>query len=513
MTNVNRTNLPASKRFSLLWLALGTVLLMLSSGSFGVAIAAWLAPVFLIRFFRSQSVGKGFGLSLLGIYIAFGISWRAVLAPFFPLPVYLVFALLIAVQYSLPYLADRLLAPRVKGYMATLIFPLAMTTFYFLYNLVSPMGSWGTVGYEQYHNLALIQLVSVTGLWGLTLLVSWFGPLVNWAWERSFNWHKIRRGLAVWSTVVVAVLLFGSLRLSFSDTPHGTVQVHGLDVRTNWEDLPDRKTDLEAYRSFTQERHEQLIQETIRQAKRGANLVLWTEMAAPGVTEDIENLIARGKEVAKQENIYLAMGLETHYPDQEQPWDNKLILIAPSGEILIDHDKYGAIFMYAILGDPAIQGAYSLQTADTPYGTLSGIVCWDADYPMTVRQAGKQNTDILLVANGDSPGHFKEHAQMAVFRAIENGVSLVRQDGRGLSLATDPYGRILAMVETDKAGEPVMTAQVPTQGVFTIYPIIGDLFGWLSVVGFVVSAVWAILRGRQPIGTDVNLSEALNVAE
>jgi apolipoprotein N-acyltransferase len=132
---------------------------------------------------------------------------------------------------------------------------------------------------------------------------------------------------------------------------------------------------------------------------------------------------------------------------------------------------------------------------------------------MTVRQAGKQNTDILLVANGDSPGHFKEHAQMAVFRAIENGVSLVRQDGRGLSLATDPYGRILAMVETDKAGEPVMTAQVPTQGVFTIYPIIGDLFGWLSVVGFVVSAVWAILRGRQPIGTDVNLSEALNVAE
>ncbi|MGD8752436.1 MAG: hypothetical protein PVG14_13495, partial [Anaerolineales bacterium] len=133
----NKTNLPASNRLSLLWLSLGTVLLMLSSGSFGVAIAAWLAPVFLIRFFRSQSVGKGFGLTLLSIYIAFGISWRAVLAPFFPLPVYLVFALLIAVQYSLPYLADRLLAPRVKGYMATLIFPLAMTTFYFLYNLVS----------------------------------------------------------------------------------------------------------------------------------------------------------------------------------------------------------------------------------------------------------------------------------------------------------------------------------------------------------------------------------------
>jgi apolipoprotein N-acyltransferase len=297
--------------------------------------------------------------------------------------------------------------------------------------------------------------------------------------------------------IVVAVLVFGSLRLSFSEASHGTVQVHGLDVKTDWEELPDRKTDLEAYRSFTLERHEQLIQETIRQAERGAHLVLWTEMAAQGVTEDIEHLIARGQEVAKRENIYLAMGLETHYPDQERPWDNKLVLISPEGEILIDHDKYGAIFMYAFLGDPAVQGAYSLQTADTPYGTLSGIVCWDADFPMTVRQAGKQNADILLVANGDNPGHFKEHAQMAVFRAIENGVSLVRQDGRGLSLATDPYGRVLAMVESGKAGEPVMTAQVPTKGVFTIYPIIGDLFGWLSVTGFIVMIVWVIMTGRR----------------
>jgi apolipoprotein N-acyltransferase len=42
-----------------------------------------------------------------------------------------------------------------------------------------------------------------------------------------------------------------------------------------------------------------------------------------------------------------------------------------------------------------------------------------------------------------------------------------------------------------------MVVQVPTQGVFTLYPVIGDLFGWLSVVGFVVIAGWAIFRGRR----------------
>jgi apolipoprotein N-acyltransferase len=331
----------------------------------------------------------------------------------------------------------------------------------------------------------------------LTLLVNWLGPVVNWAWEHSFSWTQIRRGLAIFGGVVVVVFLYGGLRLSFSDTPSSTVQVHGLNVKTDWENQPDRKTQLEAYRRFTQERHDQLIQETIRQAGRGAQLVLWTEMAAPGVVEDIESVISRGREVAQQENIYLAMGLEAHYPDQERPWDNKLIVIAPSGEIILDHDKYGAIFMYGVMGDPAVQGDFTLDTAETPFGILTGIVCWDADFPMVVRQAGAQNADILLLANGDGPGHFKLHAQMAIFRAIENGVSLVRQDARGLSLATDPYGRVLAMVDVGAAEEPIMSAKVPTQGMFTLYPIIGDLFGWLSAIGFVVITVWVIVTKRR----------------
>lgn len=191
------------------------------------------------------------------------------------------------------------------------------------------------------------------------------------------------------------------------------------------------------------------------------------------------------------------MGIEAHYPGEVQPGDNKLVVIDPEGEIILDHDKYGAIFMYGIMGDPAFQGESSLTTADTPIGTLSGLVCWDADLPTIVRQAGKQNTDILLLANGDSQGQFRIHAQMAVFRAIENGFSLVRQDPNGLSLATDPYGRILAMVDVGASKEPVMSAKVPTKGVFTLYPFIGDLFGWFSVAGFVFIVGWAVTSKRK----------------
>ena len=48
------------------------------------------------------------------------------------------------------------------------------------------------------------------------------------------------------------------------------------------------------------------------------------------------------------------------------------------------------------------------------------------------------------------------------------------------------------------AGERVIVAQVPTQGVPTLYPIIGDAVGWLAIAGFVIIAAWAIIAGWRP---------------
>jgi apolipoprotein N-acyltransferase len=86
---------------------------------------------------------------------------------------------------------------------------------------------------------------------------------------------------------------------------------------------------------------------------------------------------------------------------------------------------------------------------------------------------------------------------MAVFRAIENGVSLVRQADNGLSIVTDPYGRTLATTDHFTASERLMIAQVPTTGVTTVYSIVGDLFGWATVIGFPLLVCWAVIQSRQ----------------
>ena len=43
------------------------------------------------------------------------------------------------------------------------------------------------------------------------------------------------------------------------------------------------------------------------------------------------------------------------------------------------------------------------------------------------------------------------------------------------------------------AGERVIVAQVPIQGISTVYPVIGDLFVWLAILGFDVITIAAIV--------------------
>jgi apolipoprotein N-acyltransferase len=201
------------------------------------------------------------------------------------------------------------------------------------------------------------------------------------------------------------------------------------------------------------------FEETIRQARAGAQIVVWPEHAAPVAKEDEPALVARAQEVARQEGIYL------------------------------------------------FNGDGILRTAATPYGVLSGVICWDTDFPSTVLQAGRNGTDILLSPSLDFREIDPIHAHMAIVRAIENGVSVVRVSDNGLSVVADPYGRILAATDHFTAGKRNIVAQVPTQGVQTLYPIIGDLFGWLAVVGFVIIAAWAVIQGRRAARAETSESE------
>jgi apolipoprotein N-acyltransferase len=495
MTKERVNNYPQPDRWSYLWLAIGTVLTVFTAGNWPLSLAGWLAPLFLIRFMRTQKLLRGYILLAIGMAVASTIAFQGSAGPAIMPPA--LFGALLGVQYGLLFLIDRVLVPRLPtqglaSFAATLVFPLLFTAYEFLWFNKLSFGSSGSWAYSQQSNLILMQMISITGLWGLTFITTWFATTVNWVWERGFSWPEVRRGAAVYISILLIVLAFGTIRLRFFEPQTGTVRVHGLIADgTNAETLfgkliPLAKTDRETYRRLTVSTYDPTVEATIREARAGAQIVVLSETAAIGVKQDLDALIARFEQVAKTEKIYVALGMVVLDTDLIEP---RLIIIDPSGEVVLNHLKYA----YG-QGQPVSQ--VNLQTVDTPYGRLSGVLCGDLDNPGVVSQAGRKGVDILLVPATDGsagPWHFR----LAAFRAIENGFSLIRSTVEGVSLATDPYGRILASMDYFKANDRVMVAQVPTQGVFTLYSVIGDLFGWLATAGFGVIAAWAIIRGRK----------------
>ena len=218
--------------------------------------------------------------------------------------------------------------------------------------------------------------------------------------------------------------------------------------------------------------------------------------------------LQRATELAHKENVYLLMGMATLHPGKWPLVDNKNVLVDPSGKIALTYFKAhlapGADTRYITPGDG------NIPVADTPYGRIASVICYDMDFPEQILQTGNAGADILIVPTGDWQTAGPSHSHMAEFRAIENGVSVVRPARWGISGAVDPYGRILARMDELTAEQRVMVAQVPVSGVRTIYSWIGDLFAWLCVAGLLAAIAHAILRPHK-LGNGFSMSRRYRI--
>lgn len=210
------------------------------------------------------------------------------------------------------------------------------------------------------------------------------------------------------------------------------------------------------------------------------------------VKEDEAALIERGRQLARQEGVYLNMGIVvwmTHPPYVE----DEAILVDPSGQVLWRYDKAHPV-PFGL--EPFPPGNGIVPVAQTPYGRLATVICFDADFQGLMRVG----TDLMLVPSNDELGMDPMHAQMATLRAIENGYSLVRPTSNGLSLAVDYEGRVVGAADFFTSDQQVIVATLPVHGVQTIYSAVGDLFAWLSIAGLLALIGVVIVQGKRKTG-------------
>ena len=477
----------SQEKWSYVWLALGTILMYFSNWNWAIPTTTWLFSIFLLRFARSQKKSTGLLTLCMGcIVVGVASMWKLLLIDVIPPSFRVVSGLAVGVIFFLPFLADRLTVSKVSGVVATLIFPCSWTALEYIKSLGN--GSWGALAYTQYDYLTLMQLTSITGIWGVSFLITWFASIVNFAWEQQFSWRKIQKITILYSLVVSFVFLYGYIRLATSEEPTDKVCIASV---TNPRDFFSRFygpdwTDRElAYKNMQQDLN-YLFSATKSSAHAGAHIVIWQEYAVSVMEENEQEFIDRAKKLAEDEHIYLvlAIGLfPLNYPDQT--WQNKLIWIDPSGKVINEYLKLKP----APPLEPIVPGEGGIPILDTSYGKIASIICADLDYPSLVHQAGANDAAILLISAQDWTAVDPLHTHMGVFRAVENGLSLVKGTGGGVSIAVDPYGRVLTSSDYFKSSENEMVTCLSIKGIVTIYSRIGDAFAWLCILGFIIISV------------------------
>ena len=137
-------------------------------------------PLLMVRFLRTQKALVGLVIGYLINTAAFYFQWYAAFQDAGAM--FSAYTAVFGLLFYLPYVADRLLRPRLPGFASTLaIVPAAWVTVETMLHLVLPLGTFFNLAYTQHSNLPLLQVMSVTGLWGVSFLVTWFAGIANYA--------------------------------------------------------------------------------------------------------------------------------------------------------------------------------------------------------------------------------------------------------------------------------------------------------------------------------------------
>ena len=156
------------KNQSYIYLIIGFVFLFFFNGRWIIPIAAFIAPIFLIRFYRFHKTFKGFLFMVLAGWVSNIFIWKGMMptmSGFF----YYFLMFMMSVFTSLTFLLDRVYTQKIKGIISTLVFPSAYVLMEFIVVSTNPSGSYGTLAHTQ-TSLPLLQIFSVTGIWGLVFI-------------------------------------------------------------------------------------------------------------------------------------------------------------------------------------------------------------------------------------------------------------------------------------------------------------------------------------------------------
>jgi apolipoprotein N-acyltransferase len=373
---------------------------------------------------------------------------------------------------------------------------------------------WNTFGYALSAPLALAQSASLVGLWGMTLIaVAIFAcpaALIDSGRRGGRPWIAPLAALVV----LIAMGTFGAVRL----TQHPTTLVPDLKLRIMQPNLQqDVKFNYSA-KAAVMRKYLTLSDRASGPQATGVhdvNILIWPESAFPFFLTREPDAMAEIADLLAPRTVLITGSVRA--PDllpnaRVTRAYNSIYVIDHDGSILSIYDKLhlvpfgeylplqGLMERLGLEQLTKVQGGFIpgtvSRTLEIPHAPSAlPLICYEAVFPGIVAShhgADRPGWMVNLTNDGwfgISTGPY-QHLQQARWRAIEQGLPLVRAANTGISAVIDPLGRTVARLGLGIEG--VLDSSLPTAIAPTVYARAGDL----PAAMLFAAALLVVLRRR-----------------
>ncbi len=455
---------------------------------------------------------RGLFLGLMTGFVHFGgtVYWTGATVQTFgglPWPV-AVFVAGLLVAYMALYIAGASAVTAVLvsafGLWGLLVAPAAWVTFEYLRGMLIGGFPWIPLGNTMVTLLPLAQLASVTGVYGLSLLVA----LVNVGFAMAALSRGRARVAAVAGTLllIASVSIWGGRRMAAN-----TLVAEGTPVRVGLIQANIAQVDKwnAARAGMIVERYEQLTRQAI---EGGAEFILWPESATPFLFEE-DPQGAAIRRLVQQSGTPLLLGSDEIEPGQNPRYYNSAFILDQAGATaavyrkihLVPFGEYVPFQRILFFVGPLVEAvsSFSPGVAVTQLPVrghmVTTAICYEVTYPELIRAGVLRGSELLTTITNDSwygeSSAAYQHFEMAAMRAIEQGRYLVRAANTGISGIVDPYGRVLARTRLFETVAVVGEARFVQP--LSLYAKIGDSAAYAAAALTVLAVLAAVMSGAR----------------
>ncbi len=315
---------------------------------------------------------------------------------------------------------------------------------------------WGLLGTSQARVLPVVQLASVTGVYGLSALVALVSTAAA-ALALTRTRSHVAGAIAV-GVVLVGVAIGGMIRLSSSPlTKTGEVLRVGLvqgsiDLLEKW-DPTSRDAILQKYLSLS-----------TQAINAGAAIVFWPEAATPFYFDAEGALAEPVRRLAATSRTPFVIGSDEYQPGKDGAENrifNTAVVVGSDGRShgtyrkmrLVPFGEFVPFKRLLFFVGPLVQAVSDFSPGTEPVvldadgRPVSVAICYESIYPWIDRQFVLGGSQLLATITNDAwfgrSSAPYQHFDQGVIRAVEEGRYVVRAANTGISGAVDPYGRVL----------------------------------------------------------------------